>query len=433
MSESEPVRELRGGRYAVLGTLGAGSQAETLDAVDKQDGRALAIKRFSVRGAKSWKEVELAEREAQVLSELSHPNLPVYVEHFEEDGALYLVMEKVEGEPLSALRKRRGALSATDVERLLRDADSALGYLHSHLPPIIHRDLKPGNVIRRPDGSFVFVDFGSVRDRLKPEGGSTVVGTFGYMAPEQFQGRALPASDVYAIGATVLTLITGEEPENLPHRGLAIDVRRALDGGAPAWLERALIAMLEPDPDRRASRILPLLDAESSPRARRSERAREREAWRAPGGGRDEARQARHAARRARHDARPERRAAWPAQRHGAPAPLAPLLLLGLMIARIVVWALFRAFLPMLLSLLSIFFGRELRRTALRCRQIGLMVNGGLVHAMAGVRGRLLSADPSGYAPNREQEQRFRVDADADRPLPDEEQEPSRNDARRKR
>ncbi|HEY4157931.1 MAG TPA: serine/threonine-protein kinase, partial [Polyangiaceae bacterium] len=194
MSESGPVRELRGGRYAVLGTLGAGSQAETLDALDKLDGRALAIKRFSVRGAKSWKEVELAEREAQVLSELSHPNLPVYVEHFEEDGALYLVMEKVEGEPLSALRKRRGALNATDVERLLRDADSALGYLHSRLPPIIHRDLKPGNVIRRPDGSFVFVDFGSVRDRLKPEGGSTVVGTFGYMAPEQFQGRALPAS-----------------------------------------------------------------------------------------------------------------------------------------------------------------------------------------------------------------------------------------------
>ena len=92
VSDPSDVRTLRGGRYAIVGELGAGSQAETFDAVDKQAGRPVAIKRFQVRGAKSWKDVELAEREARVLATLSHPSLPVYIEHFEEDGALYLVM-----------------------------------------------------------------------------------------------------------------------------------------------------------------------------------------------------------------------------------------------------------------------------------------------------------------------------------------------------
>src|SRR4029077_17032967 len=136
--------------------------------------------------------------------------------------ALYLVMEKIEGESLAALRARSATLSEAEVVRLLQDAADVLDYLPGRAPPVIHRDIKPGNVIRRPDGSFAFVDFGAVRDKLRPEGGSTVVGTFGYMAPEQMQGRALPASDVYAIGATAVSMLTGCEPEELPHRGLAI-------------------------------------------------------------------------------------------------------------------------------------------------------------------------------------------------------------------
>src|SRR5580704_14108876 len=241
---------LRDGRYVVLGTLGEGSQGRTFDGVDKRVGQPVAIKRFDVRGATSWKDVDLAEREARVLQSLSHPRLPRYIDRFEEDGALYLVMEKIEGESLAAVRKRGETFGAKDVVRLLRDASEVLAYLHGRSPPVIHRDLKPGNVLRRPDGSFAFVDFGAVRDKLRPEGGSTVVGTFGYMAPEQFQGRALPGSDVYALGATALTMLTGREPEELPHKGLAIDVGAALQGRSPRLVE-ALASMLDPDPDRR--------------------------------------------------------------------------------------------------------------------------------------------------------------------------------------
>ncbi len=250
---------LKDGRFVLLASLGEGAQGHTFDAVDKREGRAVAIKRFDVRGAKTWKDAELAERETRVLQSLSHPRLPRYYDHFEENGALYLVMEKIEGESLSSLQKRGAILSEADVVRLIRDASEVLDYLHGRVPPVIHRDLKPGNVLRRPDGSFAFVDFGAVRDKLRPEGGSTVVGTFGYMAPEQFQGRALPASDVYSVGATALSLLTGQQPETLPHKGLAIDVRGALGHRARSPLADVLTAMLNPDPDRRPSRLAPLL------------------------------------------------------------------------------------------------------------------------------------------------------------------------------
>ena len=169
---------LKDGRYSLVGLLGQGAQGQTYDALDLREGRAVAIKRFDIRTAKTWKEAELAEREARTLQALSHPGLPRYVDHFEEGGSLYLVMDKIEGESLAALRKRGVVFSRDDVVRFFRDAAQILSYLHGRAPPVIHRDLKPNNVIRRPDGSFAFVDFGAVRDRLRPEGGSTIVGTF---------------------------------------------------------------------------------------------------------------------------------------------------------------------------------------------------------------------------------------------------------------
>jgi serine/threonine protein kinase len=262
----ESPTNLRDGRYTVVGTLGDGAQATTLEAEDGANGgRRVAIKRFNVRGAESWKDVELAEREARVLARLDHAGLPRYVEHFEENGALYLVMEKIEGESLAARLKERGPMSEPETRAMLHELAAALEYLHERDVPIVHRDIKPTNVIRRRDGSFVLIDFGAVRDRLRPEGGSTVVGTFGYMAPEQFQGRALPASDTYAAGVTALAALTGKQPEDLPHRGLRIDVRAALRDVRPTVTEgfvRALDAMVEPDPDARPARITPLLELE---------------------------------------------------------------------------------------------------------------------------------------------------------------------------
>jgi len=256
----DPPTHLRAGRYAVRAILGEGAQGVTYDATDTQNGRSVAIKRFDVRGARGWKDVELAERETRVLATLDHPLVPRYIEHFEDEGALYLVMEKVEGETLDAIRKREGALPEVEVRRFLACADRALSYLHGRASPIVHRDVKPRNVVRRPDGSYVLVDFGAVSELLARKGSSTIVGTMGYMAPEQFQGRAMPATDVYAVGATALAALTGMEPETLPHKGLRIDVRAALQGRASPELMAAIERMVEPDPDVRATSLAAALD-----------------------------------------------------------------------------------------------------------------------------------------------------------------------------
>jgi serine/threonine protein kinase len=277
MQPLAPGVVLLDGRFAIVRLIAHGGQAETYEAIDKREGQRVAIKRFVVRGASSWKDVELAEREARVLSALSHPGIPRHIAHFEENGELYLVTEYIDGETLDALSKgsasgNQGTAPSTSAQRRLSQADvvkylfaiaELLDYLHSQSPPIIHRDIKPKNVIRRQDGSFVLVDFGSVRDRLKPEGGSTVVGTFGYMAPEQFQGRALPASDTYAAAATALALLTGRDPDQLPHQGLKLDVEKALGSTASNELKRVLKSALEPDPDQRAQALSQLLRSSS--------------------------------------------------------------------------------------------------------------------------------------------------------------------------
>jgi hypothetical protein len=346
--------------------------------VDKLQGRPVAIKRFQVKGARSWKDVELAEREAHVLARLSHPQLPAHIEHFEEGGALYLVMEKIEGESLAVLREREGPFPRRRIVRFLHDAARVLAYLHGSDPPVIHRDIKPGNVIRRPDGSFALVDFGSVRDRLKPKGGSTVVGTFGYMAPEQFQGRALPATDVYAVGATAISLLTGVEPEDLPHKGLAIDVAAALAGRNDPVLGSVLGAMLEPDPDRRASSLKPLLarlpldpaDAARRSRGRHFDTAPTEPAAGTPGRGGSPGWN-----QMPRPPAPPGPPMPPGARPRPSPWLLPPLLGVALVVLltllRVGVAIGMRVLLPVALTLLSLLFGRSLVRAAREVREAG--------------------------------------------------------------
>jgi serine/threonine protein kinase len=224
----------------------------------------VAIKelRLGAGAATSWKKFDLFEREVRVLRALAHPGIPGYIDHFESDppGLFYLVMELAPGRNLRAAAAAGARFGEAALVDVLRQTLEILAYLHGRHPPVIHRDVKPANLVRADDGRVRLVDFGGVRDVLRDDG-STVIGTFGYMAPEQLHGGASAATDVYGLGATIVALAGGVEPERVPRKGLRMDLRRHLPG-LPPELVAVLERMTEPDPDARpqsAADVLALL------------------------------------------------------------------------------------------------------------------------------------------------------------------------------
>src|SRR6185369_13971537 len=126
--------------------------------------------------------------------------------------------------------------------------------------------------VRAPDGKIALVDFGGVLDAAREKSGSTIVGTFGYMAPEQLHGQAMPTTDLYALGATIVALAGGVEPEDVPRKGLRMDLERHLPSLDPGF-RRALAAMTDPDPDKRPQRardVVALLARSKPPRPERA-------------------------------------------------------------------------------------------------------------------------------------------------------------------
>jgi serine/threonine protein kinase len=243
------------GRYRLGPALGKGSQGEIFLARDDKaagsDDREVVVKRLAPRGA--WKSFELFEREAKVLSQLRHAGVPRYLATVEEPpGTFNLVMQRVPGQNLRDVSARR-RLSQLELRDVMIRTLEILDYLHTRAPAVVHRDLKPSNIVRAPDGKVALVDFGGVLDAARGSGGSTIVGTFGYMAPEQLHGQATPATDIYALGATIVALAGGIEPEDVPRKGLRMDLDRHLPAIDPG-LRAALTAMTDPDPDKRPQR-----------------------------------------------------------------------------------------------------------------------------------------------------------------------------------
>ena len=242
-------------RYRILGTLGEGGSGTTYQAQDLQTSQEVALKALSLQRMNDWKVMELFEREARVLAQLNHPNIPKYLEYFHvdtpEDRSFYIAQQLAPGASLATLVQNGWRANEAEVRRIAIQILEILVYLHELKPSVIHRDIKPQNIIRNSDGQIFLVDFGAVQDTYHSTfmRGSTVVGTYGYMAPEQFRGQAVPTTDLYGLGATLLFLLTHRSPADLPTDRLKIDFRSRIQVSEDFadWLEK----ILEPDVEDR--------------------------------------------------------------------------------------------------------------------------------------------------------------------------------------
>ena len=204
--------------YTLIRELGRGGMGVVYEVHDPRLDRRLALKLVLDHEADAEALLRF-RRESELLARIKHPHVLRIHQVGASSSGPYFVSELVEGEPLDQLTKRSGALPPEQAARLIRDLASATAALHT--AGVIHRDLKPGNVVLRPDGSPVLIDFGLASDpqaqRLTVTG--TILGTPCYMSPEQAMGESAigPPSDVYALGAMLFALLAGRAP----HEGLA--------------------------------------------------------------------------------------------------------------------------------------------------------------------------------------------------------------------
>ena len=203
-------------QYQVLRTLGQGGMGTTYLAwagagVLAQHPQLLVLKEMNADMAKVAKAQELFEREARTLKALHHPGIPKYYDFFVERGKKYLAMELVHGQDLEKRVYERGPVTPQQAIAWMIQTCDVLEYIHSQYPPLIHRDIKPANLmVRTPDNRIVVLDFGAVKEIGTAPG--TRIGAEGYCAPEQERGQPLTQSDLYAIGPTLIFLLTGVTP-----------------------------------------------------------------------------------------------------------------------------------------------------------------------------------------------------------------------------
>jgi eukaryotic-like serine/threonine-protein kinase len=250
-------------RYQIDRLLGRGGIASTYQALDLDTNDSVAIKILSLRTAREWKAVELFGREAKVLASLNHPAIPKYLDYFEidsdDDRQFCIVQSLAPGMPLSTLIENGWQPTEEEVGEIAMQVLKIINYLQRLTPSVIHRDIKPQNIIRSDEGEIYLVDFGAVQDTYHQTitGGSTVVGTYGYMAPEQFRGQAFLSTDLYGLATTLLFLLTRDDPSKLPQKKMKIVFHHKLKLSSrfAGWLDR----MLEPASERRFSTAIEAL------------------------------------------------------------------------------------------------------------------------------------------------------------------------------
>ncbi len=245
----QSIQPILGDRYQLQQSLGKKAGRQTWLAQDLQTQELVVVKLLTFGNDFAWDDLKLFEREAATLQSLSHPAIPRYRDYFETElpngKGFALVQGYIAAKSLEEQLKAGRIFSEVEVKQLARELLGILVYLHGNNPPVIHRDIKPSNILLgdrsgNSPGRVYLVDFGSVQTLAAREGGTiTIVGTYGYMPPEQFGGRAVPASDLYSLGATLIYLVTGCHPADLPQLDLCIQFEStaSLSPTLTSWLK----------------------------------------------------------------------------------------------------------------------------------------------------------------------------------------------------
>ena len=243
-------------RYRIVAILGQGGMSRVYLAQDLRLGMQVAVKENLQTDTEAR---EQFESEARLLAAMSHPNLPRVIDHFTDAQTWrqYLVMDFVQGQNLEELVELHGPLSEETALAWTRQVLFALEYLHARKPSVIHRDIKPANIKITPQGKAFLVDFGIAKIYNPKQG--TLTGaralTAGYAPPEQYGMHTDERSDIYALGATLFTMLTGlvppEAPLRIASKGALISIDQRLQGKATSGTRYLVTRAMELEANKR--------------------------------------------------------------------------------------------------------------------------------------------------------------------------------------
>jgi serine/threonine-protein kinase len=250
------------GKYRILSHLGSGGFGSVYLAEDTWIDKKVAVK------VPHKQNLDVADllKEGRLLASMSHPNIVTMLTAEKVDDVFFMVLEYVPGETLEHLIMREGAL---DLSRALDYSVQLCNAVdHAHRAGILHRDLRPGNVLVSDSGMVKVTDFGTSRFLEIAAHGTTVIGSPPYMAPEQFHGKAVFASDLYSLGVTMYQMLTGSLPYDTPApadierlmRGELVISPRVKNPRIPKALSDIVLKALAPDLAGRYQRAADLLE-----------------------------------------------------------------------------------------------------------------------------------------------------------------------------
>lgn len=252
-------------RYEILKVIGKGGMSTVYQARDLKTNNLLAVKDVARSGQKENQEMEqkLAVAEGQMLKQLDNPHLPKIYEIIDNQDSFMLVMDYIHGVSLDKVIAKSGAQPVELVLNWGMQICEVFHYLHNQPTPIIYRDMKPANVILKPDGNLMMIDFGTARtlkQGVAMQADTICIGTAGFAAPEQFGGigQSTERTDIFCLGATLYNLVTGHSPCDRPVGILPLETWNPAFANTP--ISEIIIKATRNDPNERYQTAMELYE-----------------------------------------------------------------------------------------------------------------------------------------------------------------------------